>query len=234
MKALILAGGFGKRLRPLTEEKPKPLIEIKGKPIILWQIEWLKKYGIKEVILAVGYKKEKFFEYLGSGKRFGIKIAYVVEEEPLGTAGAIKNAEHLLKNEKFFFVLNGDILTNINLMKMLEIAEKTEYYGYIALVPMKSPYGIVELNDKNEIINFIEKPILEHLLINAGIYLFRPEVFDYLPEKGDIEKQGFPELAKDKKLYGIVFRNYFWKSIDTIKDKEEVEKLDINNALGLP
>ncbi len=236
MKALILAGGYGKRLRPLTEDKPKPLVEIKGKPIIEWQILYLKKFGIDSIIVAVGYKGEKIIQYLGSGEKLGVKIAYVVEEEPKGTAGAIKNAEHLLKNEELFFVLNGDIVTNLNLKIMLEEAKrKPNYYGYMALVPMRSPYGIVELNDKNEITKFIEKPVLEHLLINAGIYLFRPQVFDYLPEKGDIERQGFPELARDKKLYGVVYKgNYFWKSIDTIKDKEEVEKLDIHNALGLP
>jgi NDP-sugar pyrophosphorylase family protein len=96
MLAAILAGGFGKRLRPFTEESPKPLVQVAGEAIIDWQIKWLKKHGVRELVILAGYKKEKLIEHLGSGSRHGVKITYVIEDEPLGTGGAIKNAEHVL------------------------------------------------------------------------------------------------------------------------------------------
>ncbi|MEM4343432.1 MAG: nucleotidyltransferase family protein, partial [Candidatus Caldarchaeum sp.] len=97
MKAVLLAGGYGKRLKPLTETTPKPLLEVSGKPILVWQIEWLKKLGVREFIVCAGYLREKIIEALGSGGRLGVKVGYSVEDEPLGTGGALKNAEHLLK-----------------------------------------------------------------------------------------------------------------------------------------
>ncbi|HYZ59611.1 MAG TPA: nucleotidyltransferase family protein, partial [Nitrososphaeraceae archaeon] len=116
MKAVILAGGLGKRLGPLTDERPKPMIEVLDQPIIEWQIKWFKKFGIGEIVICVGYLKEHIIDYIGSGSRFGVKVGYAVEEEPLGTGGALKNAQSLLggaKNDGFFMV-NGDILTDLD------------------------------------------------------------------------------------------------------------------------
>jgi NDP-sugar pyrophosphorylase family protein len=221
LKAVILAGGYGKRLRPLTDSRPKALVEISGKPIIEWQINWLIAYGIREFIICAGYMKEKFLETIGSGSKYGVKIYYSIEDEPLGTGGALKNTEGLLKNEEGFLALNGDIITNLNPIELIK--NNNETTGTIALVPLKSPYGIVEITDTNFIKNFIEKPQLDYW-INAGVYYFKPEIFNYLPEKGDIERTTFPELAKMSKLNAVKFRNVFWKSIDTQKDIEEVEK----------
>jgi len=224
LKAVILAGGQGKRLRPLTLEVPKPLVTINDKPIILWQIEWLKKYGIKEFLICVGYLKEKIINALGNGSRFGVKIGYVVEEEPLGTGCAIKNAEAFLRNEKDgFFVLNGDIITNLNPLELTKIND--DVIGSIALVPLPSPYGIVEIDENSYIVTFREKPILPSYWINAGVYYFKPSIFDYLPEKGDIEKHTFPKLAEKKLIKAIKYKNIFWKSIDTVKDLEEASKM---------
>ncbi len=219
MKAVILAGGQGKRLRPLTSEVPKPLIPINNKPIILWQIEWLKKHGINEFLICVGYLKEKIINALGNGSRYGVKIGYVVEEEPLGTGGAIKNAEAFLRNEEGFFVLNGDIITNLDPMKLTELDDKC--IGAIALVPLPSPYGVVEIDENSYIRAFREKPVLKDYWINAGIYYFKPEIFNYLPHRGDIEKTTFPELAKRKLIKAVKYINVLWKSIDTYKDLEE-------------
>ncbi len=225
MKALILAGGYGKRLRPLTQEKPKPLIEIKGKPILAWQFDWLKKNGVNEVILAIGYLKERIIEEIGSGKRYGIKVGYVVEDEPLGTAGGLKNAAHLLSNEKYFYVLNGDIITNLSLRRLSE-ALNEDTVGAIAVVPLRSPYGIIRFDENTgRILSFIEKPILQEYWINAGVYCLTPKIFEYLPERGDIEKTAFPKLAKEGLLRAVAFDNVLWKSIDTHKDVEEAEKL---------
>ena len=231
MKAVILAGGFGKRLRPYTVERPKPLIEVANKPIIQWQIDWLKKYGIHEFVLLVGYLKEKIIEYFGSGSRFGVKISYIVEDEPLGTGGALKNAEHVLRHERVFLVLNGDIITNLNPMKLVESLEASDKLVAIAAVPLRSPYGILRINERDEIEDFMEKPTLKEYWINAGVYAMKPEAFKYMPNKGDIEKTGFPELAREKKLIAVRYSDVFWKSIDTHKDveeaSEELKKLEL-------
>jgi NDP-sugar pyrophosphorylase family protein len=223
-KAVILAGGLGKRLRPLTSDRPKPLVEVAGRPIIEWQIEWLKKYGFNEIVVLAGYRWEKLIEHLGSGQRLGVRIAYVVEEEPLGTAGAIKNAEHILSTEEYFVALNGDIITDLPVSKLVErLQEEPKAVAAIALVPLRSPYGIVEVDERGWVRSFREKPTLDYW-INAGIYAMRPKVFEYLPEKGDIEVTAFPKLASEGKLLGVQFRDVYWRSIDTVKDLEEVSR----------
>jgi len=220
LKAVILAGGLGKRLRPLTEDRPKPLVEVCGRPILEWQIRWLKRFGINDFVLLLGYAKERVLEFLGSGRKLDINVAYVVEDEPLGTAGAIKNAESVLKNEDVFIVVNGDIITDLDPRPMIEALMKSESaVAAIALVPMRSPYGVVKI-ENGYVVEFVEKPILEHL-INAGVYAMKPSIFQYLPEKGDIERTTFPKLASERKLLAHVYREAYWKSIDTVKDLEE-------------
>ncbi len=230
MKAAIIAGGFGKRLKPLTQDRPKPLVPVAGKAIIEWQIEWLKKYGVDTIVVLAGYQREKMIEFLGSGTKYGIKIVYTIEDEPLGTAGAIKNAEPILRTEPFL-ALNGDIITNIPLDKLMKVIEGKNAVVAMALVPLRSPYGIVEVDETGKIVRFVEKPILQQHLINAGVYYMRPEIFDYLPEKGDIERTTFPQLAKEGKLYAGIFRDVYWRSIDTMKDVEEASR---ELANGLP
>lgn len=225
MKAVILAGGLGKRLRPLTEDKPKPLIEISDKPILLWQIEWLKRYGVREFILLVGYKKEKIIEAIGSGSRYDVKVSYVVEDEPLGTGGAIRNAEPLLRNEEYFVAVNGDIVTNLDVNRLLrEFLQDQRAVAGIAVVPLKSPYGVIEIDENGYVKRFVEKPSLEEFRINAGVYVMRNSIFDYLPEKGDIEKTTFPRLAEERRLRAVYFRDVYWRSIDTHKDIEEASQ----------
>lgn len=222
MKALILAGGFGKRLKPLTDQTPKPLLEVAGKPIIVHQIDWLKQYEVKEIILTIGYMKEKFIEFLGSGRRYNVNICYVVEDEPLGTAGAVKNAESLLKNEPYFYVVNGDVLTSLDPSKLLKALDQTTI-GAIATVPLPSPYGIIYSDPQDRITGFKEKPSLREYWINAGVYAFKPEILNRLPEKGSIE-EAFEKIAPEGKLKTVKYPDIFWKSIDTFKDIEEAEK----------
>ena len=221
MKAVILAGGFGKRLKPLTDNRPKPMIEILDKPIIEWQIRHLAKNNIKEIIICVGYLKEQIIDYISSGNKFDVNVAYTVEDEPLGTGGALKNTYSLLKDEKNgFFMINGDILTNINFVGI----SNENRHSKLALVPLKSPYGIVEFDEHLNVTGFEEKPNIDDKWINAGIYFFNQEVFDYLPEKGNIETTALPAMAKEQKLKAKKFDNSFWKSIDSHKDIEESSK----------
>jgi len=217
MKAVILAGGYGKRLRPLTDEKPKPLLSVADKPIIEWQIQWLVKHGIKQFIIATGYKKELMVEWASqSSDRLGVEILVSVEKEPMGTGGAIKRLREFFREK--FLVVNGDIITNldVSLLNGGEVAT-------IALVPLKSPFGVVKTDD-DKVVEFVEKPILEDHWINAGVYTFTPHVFDYLPEKGDLEKETFPRLARDGLLRGVRFPKVYWRSIDSMKDLEEASQ----------
>ena len=224
MKGLILAGGFGKRLAPLTQERPKPLLEVAGRPILEWQIEWLRGQGIRDVVIAVGYLRGRIFEEIGDGRRLGVRIMYSVEEEPLGTGGAIRNAEPFLDDDTFV-VLNGDVLTNIEIGPMVDLLRGRGTVGVIALVPLRSPYGIVEVDEKGHIVSFREKPMIEGYLINAGIYVFDRSIFRHLPERGNIEDTTFPRLASERMLLGYVYRDAFWMSVDTVKDLEEANKV---------
>lgn len=226
MQAVILAGGFGKRLAPLTSETPKPLLPVGGKPILVRQIEWLRSYGVTDVILAVGYLRHKVFEALGDGRKFGVRIFYSVEEEPLGTGGAVKNASLFLTDD-LFIVVNGDVLTNLPVDKMVEALGDAE--GAIALVPLRSPYGIVEFDENGRITRFREKPVLEGFYINAGVYVLRRLLLQELPDRGNIEETLFPRLAQQRKLKAVVFKDVFWRSVDSLKDLEEVDRHFANN-----
>ena len=180
MKAAILAGGLGRRLRPLTDDKPKSMIVVSGTPILGWQISWLASHGIKDIVLCTGYKRDRITSYVGSGSRFGVKVGYVVEDEPLGTGGALKNADSLLSTEEAFFVMNGDILTNLDPNRLIE--DLTEgVAGVIATVPLRSPFGIVDSAEGGQITGFREKPILDTYWINAGLYYLSSSV---LPGSG--------------------------------------------------
>ena len=221
MKGVILAGGFGKRLKPITDNVPKPMIEILDRPIIEWQIQLLAKNNIREIIICVGYLKEQIIDHIASGNRFNVKVAYTVEEEPLGTGGALKNTYSLLKDEKEgFFMINGDILTNIDFKNL---ADKNST-NTLAVVPLNSPYGIVDFDEQLNVTGFKEKPHIADKWINAGIYFFNEEVFNYLPDKGNIETTALPEMANQQKLKAKKFENSFWKSIDSHKDIEESSK----------
>ena len=212
MKAIILAGGRGKRLKPITDFVPKPLVPIRNIPIIEWQIKYLKKFNVTEVIICTGYKT-KMIENHFEMKKMGIKIKYSIEKSPLGTGGAIKKAGKII-NEKSFFVINGDIITNIDLNKL------KKKQNSIAAIELRTQYGILET--KNEkILKFKEKKEIPDTWMNAGIYHLQKEVLKELPTKGDIEKTLFPDYAKKGKLNTIKFKNAKWYSVDSFKDMEE-------------
>jgi len=220
MKAIILAGGRGKRLRPITDYVPKPLVPIKNIPIIEWQLRYLKKFGIDEVIICTGYKQEMIENHLNM-KNIGIKIKYSIEKTPLGTGGAIKKAGKMI-NDKSFFVINGDTITNIDLKKL---ATKK---NVIAAIELRTKYGILE-TENDKIMDFKEKKEISDTWMNAGIYHLEKEVLKELPTKGDIEKTVFPDYAKKGILNTIKFKNAKWYSVDSFKDMEEcaleVEKI---------
>jgi NDP-sugar pyrophosphorylase family protein len=212
LKAIILAGGRGKRLRPITDYVPKPLIPIKNIPIIEWQIKYLKKFGISEVIICSGYKTKMIENYLNN-KKLGVKITFSIEDKPLGTGGAIKKAGKKIK-DKSFLVINGDIITNIDLKKVIKKENS------IASIQLRTKFGILQ-TDNDKIIKFEEKKEITELWMNAGIYHLDKETLKELPTVGDIEKTLFPDYAKKEKLSTIKFTKSKWYSIDSFKDIEE-------------
>ena len=216
MQAVILAGGRGKRLKPITDYVPKPLVPIKNIPIIEWQIKYLKKFGIKNIIICTGYKTEQIEDYLSSRNNLNVKITFSVEKSPLGTGGAIKKISNLIK-DKSFIVMNGDVITNINIKKMKGVTNS------IAAIPLKTKFGTLQLED-DKIINFFEKKELPEIFMNAGIYCLSKNILKDLPVKGDIEKTLFPKYAKKNKLHNVKFPKSLWYSIDSFKDIEECSK----------
>ncbi|OGE44202.1 hypothetical protein A3B45_05495 [Candidatus Daviesbacteria bacterium RIFCSPLOWO2_01_FULL_39_12] len=219
--AIILAGGKGERLRPYTNDRPKPMVEVAGRPILAYQLEQLKKAGIEEVVFACSYQREALQKHLDSGEKYGIKALFSVEETPLGRGGGIKKAMQMLKDAEDVVITNGDNLWKLDLAGLMKKHLERKAIATIVVVPLRSPYGIVEFNDQDEILGFKEKPILPHW-INAGIYIFSKEIEPLLPDEGDHEIETFPKLPSERFL---VFKSTdYWRGVDTVKDLTEAEK----------
>ncbi len=220
MFALIIAGGEGERLRPLTSDRPKPMIEVAGAPILERQIRWLAREGVSDAVLLCGYKAEVIREHFGDGTRFGLRVHYSLEDEPLGRGGALKLGSRLLPpGEDPVLALNGDVLTNQPLAPLLRYHRRKGAAATVMLTRLRSPYGITRLDRSGRIVAFEEKPLLPHWL-NAGLYVLAPQFFRRLPDRGDHETTTFPELAAEGKLFGYRSRAY-WRSVDSMKDLRE-------------
>jgi mannose-1-phosphate guanylyltransferase len=223
MKAIILAGGLGERLRPLTNKTPKPLLPVKGKPIIEHAINNFKKHGIKDIILSIGYKADKIKEYFGDGSKFGVKISYCVEDEPLGTGGAIKKAAENIKET--FIAINGDNLADFNWTEIIQSHKKTDAKITIGLYPVEdvTKFGIARL-EGNKLIEFIEKPSAEKApsnLNNAGAYVFEPDALNILPKrKSSIERDCFEKLSPKGGVYAYKHKGHWFPTDDIEKYKK--------------
>lgn len=228
MYALILAGGKGERLRPLTDSVPKPMVPVCEKPILLHQIEWLKPLGVTDVVFLVGYRWQTIKDYFGDGSKFGIRAHYSVEDSPLGRGGAIKQGfSQVPEEEDSVVVLNGDIITSQAPGAVLDTYQRSKsnnsaHMATIMVVPMISPYGLVDTNDSDEVIGFREKVELPYW-INAGIYVLNRAIAPELPSLGDHEVETFPQLAEAGKISALKSRS-FWRSVDSFKDLREAEE----------
>jgi NDP-sugar pyrophosphorylase family protein len=206
-KAIILAGGKGTRMRPLTYEMPKPMIPLKGKPLIQHIIELCRKYEIREIILSIGYMGDKIRDHFGDGSHLGVDIKYVEEHEEMGTAGPLLLAKEHLKSP--FLMFNGDVLSDIDLADLISFHTEQNGLATIALTQVEdtSSFGVARLKG-HKIVGFIEKPKSgeESRLINAGVYVLEPEVLGYIPKgKAMLERDVFPKLSDEGKLYGYPF-----------------------------
>ena len=223
MYALIIAGGEGERLRPLTSDRPKPMIEVAGRPILEHQAGWLRQGGVTDVVFLCGYKANVVQKHFGDGSRFGVRAQYSLEDQPLGRGGAMRRGFGLVPpDEQVIIGCNGDILTDQPIDELVAYHRAKGAVATVMLAPLRSPFGIVSVEDDGRISAFQEKPVLPYW-INAGIYALDRAFFARLPEKGDHEATTFPELAAEGKLFGFKSSAY-WRPVDSIKDLTEAEK----------
>lgn len=222
--ALIIAGGQGERLRPLTNERPKAMVPVAGRPIMEHQIAWLREGGVTDVVALCGYKGHVIRDHFGDGSAFGVRMHYSFEEEPLGRGGALRQGHEmfLASEEGPAIALNGDVITRQPLQDLIDYHRRKGAAATLMLVPLRSPYGIARTDRAGRITSFTEKPALPYW-INAGIYVLSPEFFRRLPVKGDHEDTVFPELAAEGRLYGFKSRAY-WRAVDSVKDLTEAER----------
>jgi mannose-1-phosphate guanylyltransferase len=220
VQALILVGGEGTRLRPLTSTVPKPVVTLVDRPFMAYMLEWLRGHGVDDVILSCGFMADGVRAVLGDGSALGMRVRYVEEPEPLGTGGALKYAEELL--DERFFMLNGDVLSDMDLTAQLRQHEQTGARVTLALMAVEDPsaYGLVRRNPDGSVREFLEKPsadeILDTNLVNAGAYILERDVLAGMAPPGtriSIERDVFPTLV-DEGLYGYEATGY-WLDIGT-------------------
>ena len=229
MKAVILVGGEGTRLRPLTCNIPKAMVPVLNRPFLEHMIDHLKGHGIDDIILALSYLPHQIQSYFGDGDSFGIRLTYVVESSPLGTAGAVKNVEQHL-NETFL-VFNGDIFTDIDLGAMIRLHRQRGAKVTIALTPVEDPtrYGVVEANAEGRVQRFIEKPSREEApcnTVNAGAYILEPDALSHIPPglSFSFERELFPYLLDiGDPVYGYPSDAY-WIDIGTLEEYQTLHQ----------
>ena len=227
MYALILAGGKGERLRPLTDELPKPMVPVAGKPILERQVDWLREGGVTEVVFLAGYLWEKIQEHFGDGGKWGIRAHYSIEETPLGRGGAVrKGFSQVPAGDGVALVLNGDVITGEPASSILRRHEEAgrsnpNLAATIMVAPMISPYGIVDMDEGGTVEGFREKAEIP-LWINAGVYALNPGIAADFPEIGDHETETFPRMAQAGRIAALKSRA-FWRSVDSFKDLREAE-----------
>jgi mannose-1-phosphate guanylyltransferase len=239
MKGLILAGGKGTRLRPLTINTPKPVVPVANAPFLLYQIDLLRGAGITEIILSLSYQPRKIEDLLKDGSDYGVWIRYAVEGTPLGTGGAFKNAESHIDSSTIVF--NGDILTDIDLAAVVAHHRESRAVATIVLTPVENPsaYGLVETNSDGWIQRFIEKPGPDEITcntINAGIYVLEPSVLKYMPkgEPYSFERGLFPTLLEHKEPMMSYFFDKYWIDIGTPQKYLEVHHDILSKKFSSP
>ena len=240
MQALILAGGEGTRLRPLTSTVPKPVVPLANRPFISFMIEWLRGHGVDDVIMSCGFMADGVRSVLGDGEALGVRLRYVEEPRPLGTGGALRYAGDLL--DERFLMLNGDVLADFDLHAQLEQHERTGARATIALVAVEDPsaYGLVRRNPDLSVSEFLEKPSPDEIdtdLISAGAYILDRSIVDEMAPAGtniSIERDVFPALV-DNGLYGFEASGY-WLDIGTpqtyLKGTFDILEGNVRTALG--
>jgi NDP-sugar pyrophosphorylase family protein len=236
-QAIILAGGRAERMRPLTQDRPKCMVPILGSPVMGYQLRWLKAYGVERVVVACGYMHEIIQEHFGNGTKYGVRLEYLVEHKLLGRGGALKRAWlEAIEGETTVMCLNGDSICNLSINDLLSFHLEKKPLATVVTVPLRSPYGIIDVVDDDTITGFTEKPELPYG-VNAGIYMMDHAILEKLPDVGDHETETFPQLAKEGHLKAYRSR-CFWRTVDTVKDvnelNNELENILIGSFLQAP
>jgi NDP-sugar pyrophosphorylase family protein len=240
MQALILAGGKGTRLRPLTVYTPKPIVPVMNRPFLLFQIEVLAKAGITDIVLSLSYQPDKIEDLLGDGSDFGVRLTYLTEPSPMGTGGAYRFAADWLNETAV--VLNGDILTDIDISALIDFHRSKHSTATLALTPVEDPsaYGLVATDKDGRILRFLEKPKAEDTAkqkintINAGIYVLEPSILDLIPpnEARSFEYDVFPAvLEKGEAFFGFVLENSYWRDLGNPKSYLEAHHDFFNGSI---
>lgn len=225
MKALILAGGPGMRLRPEVSEVPKPMAEVAGRPFLEWQLEQLRDHGITDIVLSVGYGAKTIRDHFADGEAFDVSIRYVEEDERRGTGGAVRMAEPLLVDEDAFVVINGDTYLEVDFEELLAFHDEQSTVATIALsrVEKKKKGGFVDLNGTGEIHEFVEEK-REGGLVNGGIRVFDPAVFEYMPDDSRFQlAEVFERLISHGEVSGYRTEGYF-KDMGTPESYREINE----------
>jgi mannose-1-phosphate guanylyltransferase len=217
--AAILAGGQARRMRPISEDIPKTLVEVAGKPILEWELKWLRSIGYDNFVILSGFLGNKIEEFLQSRPDISQNVKVVIEKEPLGTGGAIKNARSLLEGDGSFALVNGDSITDMRISK-LKIQDGD--LAVICLSRYQIPKGVVK-SKGGVVTNFVTNPILKNCWISTGIYVLSREIFQYLPEKGAIEDL-FSQMVGTGKIKSKKFTKNYWNAAETVKDVEQIGK----------
>jgi len=220
--AVILAGGPGLRLRPLTDDRPKAMIEVAGRPMLEWALLGLRKNGIRQVIIGIAYKGERIMEHFRDGRNLGLNIQYSTHTVEGGTGEGFRLAIERYVRNKTFFGMNGDELTDVRFQDLLRFHCEHGGTATIAVSPLRSPFGVVDIRG-SDVLAFREKPIIDSVRVSIGVYVFERDILDYLPKRGEIEKTAFPRLAQDGKLKAFE-HDGFWMTVNTMKDLTEVER----------
>ena len=227
--AVVLSGGEGIRLRPITADLPKGLVKVGGKPLLQWVVEWLKANGVSNIVMGVAYLKDQIIDFFGDGARFGVSIQYSVHTVPGGTGEGFRLAISRYLDDQTFFALNGDQITDLKLKTMLAKHRKNGPLSTIAVVHPRLPFGLVKVDEQDYCRGFIEKPLLKDVNISTGIYVFEHEIVEHLPRIGDVERTTFPKLSKVGKV-GAFRHDGSFITINSLRELENAEKQLRNQA----
>jgi mannose-1-phosphate guanylyltransferase len=220
--AVVLSGGEGIRLRPITKDLPKGLVEVGGKPLLQWVVEWLKANKVRNIVMGVAYLKDRIINHFGDGTRFGVNIRYSVHTVEGGTGEGFRLAIARHVDDDTFFALNGDQITDIRLSSMLRRHLKAGAIATIAVVHPILPFGLVEVDADDNCRGFLEKPVLNDRFISTGVYVFDKGITKYLPQQGDIERATFPKLAHRRRLTAYEHHGSFI-TVNSLRELEEAE-----------
>lgn len=239
VKGVVLAGGLGTRLYPLTRRTAKCMLLVNGKPLLEHVIRYMVSYGIKEIVLTVGYKRKQIMDHFGNGQHLGVKIHYSLETKPLGTAGSFRNASRFI--DSTVVVIQGDNLTNFDLNRIVSFHRTKKALATIVLTSISNPkgFGLARIDRNNRIIRFEEKPARRFSnLINSGLYILDPKVLSHIPKNKmfDFSTDLFPLLLKEKlPLFGVIVKGY-WLDVGTPEAYNEANQFykGVHNASGNP